>query len=241
MNQNFKIWLLRSSLIAVSIACIVYIVLVFLLPDTTPIHFNSAMIVDAVGSPLFLLAFGFIPLALSLAVFVDTFVKLYGKNTKIVYICLIGVALFLMYLGWIFYGIFNSDLQLGDKANVSMSILVMLPLALIMIVFGNYIPQIKQNRTMGYKLPWTLQNEVVWQKTHRFAGIVTVLAGIMLAISAVICGLKHDDVWIFLPFGVAFLSITVLPIIYAKICFENEKKLHSTIENQENNIKNQGN
>ena len=233
MQTNFKTWLLRGSLIALSIACIVFIILVFLLPETTPTHFNSAMIVDRVGSPLFLLCFGFIPLGLMLGVFIDTFLNLYEKNKKIIYICLIGVSLFLMYLGLIFYGIFNSGIGLGDKVNVSMSILVMLPLALILIIIGNFTPQIKQNRTLGYKMTWTLKSETVWQKTHRFAGIVMVLAGLMLAISSIICGLKNDDVWIFLPFGVTFLCISVLPCIYAKICYDNEKK-QKNIDTQNN-------
>jgi len=37
--------------------------------------------------------------------------------------------------------------------------------------------RIRQNYFFGIKTPWTLANEEVWRKTHRFTGYVWVAAG----------------------------------------------------------------
>ena len=38
------------------------------------------------------------------------------------------------------------------------------------------------NFTMGYRLPWTLNDEDNWNKTNRLAGYVMVLGGILIII-----------------------------------------------------------
>lgn len=40
----------------------------------------------------------------------------------------------------------------------------------------------RQNFTMGYRLPWTLNDEDNWNKTNRLAGYVMVLGGILIII-----------------------------------------------------------
>lgn len=45
-------------------------------------------------------------------------------------------------------------------------------ISILMMAFGNYIPKIPFNRYMGYRLPWTVRDSEVWQKTHRLLGIL---------------------------------------------------------------------
>ena len=52
-------------------------------------------------------------------------------------------------------------------------------MGLVFIIIGNYLPKCKQNYTVGIKLPWTLNSEENWNKTHRLAGYVFMLCGIM--------------------------------------------------------------
>jgi uncharacterized membrane protein len=42
-------------------------------------------------------------------------------------------------------------------------------LGLLIIGIGYYMPSIKQNYFSGYRLPWTLENEENWKKTHWLA------------------------------------------------------------------------
>ena len=52
----------------------------------------------------------------------------------------------------------------------------------IFVILGNYLPKCRQNFTMGYRLPWTLNDEDNWNKTNRLAGYVMVLGGILIII-----------------------------------------------------------
>lgn len=62
--------------------------------------------------------------------------------------------------------------------------LVPITIGILLIVLGNYMPRIKFNWFVGIKTPWTLSNEEVWKGTHRFAGYMFVIAGVLIVISA---------------------------------------------------------
>lgn len=54
---------------------------------------------------------------------------------------------------------------------------------LLLVVTGNYLPKARRNHFIGIRTPWTLGDERVWDKTHRFAGPLLMLggAGILVA------------------------------------------------------------
>ena len=51
------------------------------------------------------------------------------------------------------------------------------------MVMGNYLPKVKQNYYMGIKLPWTYADEENWNRTHRMAGKLWVVGGIILLLN----------------------------------------------------------
>ncbi|HDX9576909.1 TPA: SdpI family protein [Bacillus pseudomycoides] len=54
---------------------------------------------------------------------------------------------------------------------------------ILFLVIGNYLPQCKLNYFIGIRTPWTLSNEEVWRKTHRFGGKVFIILGIIMCLS----------------------------------------------------------
>lgn len=56
-------------------------------------------------------------------------------------------------------------------------------LGIVFIVVGNYLPKCRQNYTMGIKLPWTLHDEENWNHTHRLAGYLWIVAGIIMLVN----------------------------------------------------------
>lgn len=56
---------------------------------------------------------------------------------------------------------------------------------ILFLVIGNYMPQIRNNYTLGIKTPWTLENEWVWRKTHLMGGIVFCIMGILFILSGI--------------------------------------------------------
>ena len=55
-------------------------------------------------------------------------------------------------------------------------------LGLMFIIIGNYLPKARQNYTIGIKIPWTLANEENWNRTHRLAGYLWMICGILMII-----------------------------------------------------------
>lgn len=55
---------------------------------------------------------------------------------------------------------------------------------ILFIVIGNYMPKIAKNSTLGIKIKWTLSNEENWNKTHRLAGHIWVVGGVLMLATA---------------------------------------------------------
>ena len=87
----------------------------------------------------------------------------------------------------------------------------MLPvfMGLLFAVIGNYMPKCKQNYTIGIKIPWTLNNEENWNKTHRFAGWLWTAGGIIMMLTGFFGGF-----WIFF---VVMLLMVLAPVLYSYI------------------------
>ena len=86
----------------------------------------------------------------------------------------------------------------------------LVPLGLMFSIIGNYLPKTKMNYTIGIKVVWAYSSEENWAATHRFAGKIWVVGGILMALSGF---LPH--LW---AIGVMFGAIAVLcivPIFYS--------------------------
>lgn len=55
-------------------------------------------------------------------------------------------------------------------------------LGLMFIIVGNYLPKARQNYTIGIRIPWTLANEENWNRTHRLAGYLWMICGVLMII-----------------------------------------------------------
>ena len=106
---------------------------------------------------------------------------------------------------------------LGNDVNIGMVVRVLL--GIIFVIIGNYMPKCKQNYTIGIKVPWTLQNEENWNKTHRFAGRLGVLGGLLIL--ATIFVPMEIFIYVLLPL---ILLMAFAPIIYSYLYYR--KQMH---------------
>jgi uncharacterized membrane protein len=72
----------------------------------------------------------------------------------------------------------------GLGYHVNMDWIANIGLGLLFIILGNYMPKVKTNYFIGIRTPWTLANETVWTRTHRFGGKVFFISGIIILVSA---------------------------------------------------------
>lgn len=78
-----------------------------------------------------------------------------------------------------------------------------IPLVGIFFIFyGNVLNRLRFNYPLGIHTPWTLSNEDIWRRTHRFSGPVFIVAGLLMMLSIAL----KNPYWVIL----AILIIIVL-------------------------------
>jgi len=105
----------------------------------------------------------------------------------------------------VFYLIYSK--ALGSTTNPSIFVSALLGLNFVMM--GNYMPKLKVNHTVGIRLPWTLQSEDNWHKTHRLAGKLWVVGGLILLLES---GLQFAVPYVM---GIVILTIVFIPVMYS--------------------------
>ena len=82
-------------------------------------------------------------------------------------------------------------------------------LGIIFVILGNYLPKTHRNHTIGIRIPWTLSDDKNWHKTHRMAGKLWVLGGLLI--------LLESFIQIALPYVIAVVIAVMVsaPIVYS--------------------------
>lgn len=100
--------------------------------------------------------------------------------------------------------------------QLPVGILAPLILGILFLVIGNYLPKCKQNYTIGIKVPWALNDAENWNKTHRFAGILWVIGGLFMILTAFFNSI--------VPPLVILILITLAPVIYSYCLYRKQNK-----------------
>ena len=98
-------------------------------------------------------------------------------------------------------------IALGIKVNISAAVSILM--GTLFILLGNYLPKLRQNYTIGIKLPWTLCSEENWYRTHRLGGKLFILGGILVALDGV-AGIWLGDTLIFTTMiGILLICVAI--------------------------------
>jgi len=105
---------------------------------------------------------------------------------------------------------------LGYQINISL--IVLYGLAALFLLIGNYLGNIRHNYFIGIRTPWTLANEQVWMKTHRFAAKLWVVCSLLIMLilpffdtsERGIPFIIYATLLIFLPTGYSFVQFKKL-------------------------------
>lgn len=92
-------------------------------------------------------------------------------------------------------------------------------IGILFMVIGNYMPKCKMNSTIGIKIHWTYTSEENWNATHRFAGKLWFLCGLILTV----CGILLGDPGMLIMLGV-MLVMVLAPIVYSWLYYRRQKQ-----------------
>jgi len=101
---------------------------------------------------------------------------------------------------------------------VDMSRICMIMVSVVFLIIGNYMPKCRQNYTVGIKVPWTLADPENWNKTHRLAGWLWILSGVLMGIAAILN--KMNVVILFC----VILMAAFVPMIYSYVYYVRHGK-----------------
>ena len=206
IKKNLKV-LIASSLI-ILIPILVGIFLYDKLPEEVPIHWNFEGEVDqyagkalaVFGMPLILLAFQWFTV---LIVSFDP--KRKNQSDKLVALSFWIIPAISIMLGAITY-------TTATGKNISVETIALVFLGFLFAILGNYMPKCKFNYTVGIKLPWTLNSEENWNRTHRMAGKVWMPCGIICIIAGFL-----NITWLFIASAALMIAI---PAVYSFILYK---------------------
>ncbi|WP_080056502.1 SdpI family protein [Spirosoma aerolatum] len=124
------------------------------------------------------------------------------------------VLAFASIVGWIWYTAQH------NVAQQSVLIPLFAILGIMLAGIGNYITTVKPNWFVGIRTPWTLDSETVWRKTHRMAGRLMVVGGLLSAVLALVVPMPYG-LWVIM--GIILL-VSFIPVVYSYIYYRQEKK-----------------
>jgi uncharacterized membrane protein len=84
-------------------------------------------------------------------------------------------------------------------------------LSLFLAYIGNLMHSIKPNYFAGFRLPWTLENEENWRKTHQLASKIWFTGGIILAVISLILKFKI----LIIVYMISIFIMTLIPVFYS--------------------------
>ena len=221
--KNKKYWLVTSAITLVPI--VLGLLLWNKLPDRLPTHFGVDGAADGwsgkgfavFGLPLMMLGFHFV---IYFATRLDKQNR--GHNEKVMN--LVGLIFPVM-------SIVNSVIIYAQvmELELNLSMLLFPMLGLLFIAVGNWLPKIKQNSTLGIKIKWTLYNEENWNRTHRVAGFVWVIGGVIFCLM----GFVAEKALLFL-LPIQIILLAVVPMVYSWNLARKQKQAGTFTESQVN-------
>lgn len=212
------------------------IIMLFIFPDTVPMHFDINGIADRWGSKYEMLVLPIVML-LSILMF-ELIIKTYRKkagdsndekqkaeilsNVKVLNITT-WMMLLLFFVMNIFF-LYTSYSQVYPEKNLpefDVMRAVCITMGLTFILMGNYMPKTRNNRNIGFRLPWTRYNDTTWRKSNKFASYVMMIVGAISIIGSIFL---KGTVSILIMLVSLILAILIISV-YAYLVYKKEKNV----------------
>ena len=212
--------LLRSIIWLVLLAPAVYLATIWdQIPATVPTHFDLHGNADGYSSreSFQRIIIAFIIINAGVYLIVSNIYRIDPKKTASLnkdrmqrmglYVCAYLSAISMM----IIYASVHNDPALIMK-------FVFIAMGLLFALIGSNMYNIKPNYFAGIRLPWTLESEDNWRRTHRFAGKLWFFGGLCIALIAFVF---TGDPALYAS-AVITAAVVIIPIIYSYSIYKDQ-------------------
>ncbi|HDR7716037.1 SdpI family protein [Bacillus albus] len=185
------------------------------LPEQIPRHYNAAGMVDGYFSKVEASSFSIGSMVVLYMIWL-VFGLIKDKSTQqSKVLSAINYAILLIGFGCNIFALLAASNYIASG-----SIAFNFGLGTLFLVLGNYMQQTKPNGLVGIRMDWTLENPVVWRKTHRFASKVFVIGAFCIYAGA----LLPDPFNIFMGIGMILICLFI-STIKSYVIYKKELKM----------------
>lgn len=181
-------------------------ILISMMPDTVPIHFNISGDADSMGSRYVYLIFPF--LAALMAAFMVIMARTRKDPAEEKVLVITGAAITAMFIS--LNALFSIIAIRYDTTSVALpdvNRIILAVTGLFLAVISNFMPKLRKNHIIGLRTPWSMKSDEAWRKSQRFGGITGMICGCIMLISTV-----------FAKGTAAACVLLALIVIWAVIC-----------------------
>ncbi len=195
------------------------------LPDRVAMHFDSSGQPDRYGSKTELLIMIIILSVMSIVMYfvlaniykIDP--KKYAAENKdrlrrmgfIISVFMSALSCFIIYI--------------TKQENVAIGMnYIFAGIALLFSFLGNYMHNMKPNYFAGIRVPWTLNNEENWRRTHLLAGKLWFAGGFIIAL---LCLLLPDKIAL-IAFFISTAALVLIPVVYSYMLYKAGNHVNNT-------------
>ena len=205
----------KSSILLTVVSLLLSLTVFSSLPEQIPAHWNVHGTVDRFAPKLTVFIFpGIIFLITILFQFMrrtdpnsdnyDKFQREYHRYTFVI--------------GLVFFAVQIMTIAAAFRMDFNVTLIFCLGLGSLFIFIGNLLPKTKHNYFIGIRTPWTLADEQNWFRTHRLAGKIWVLGGLIVALTA----LAPESFQV--PVFLTILAVMVVtPFVYSYTEFRKKR------------------
>ena len=187
------------------------------LPETVPVHFGADMQPDKYGakSELWLITSLLAVVSIGLYFLLNNLHRIDPKRRGSPPSSSFGkLAMGLV----VFMAALNIIIIASAQGAVEMQNFLFPLLGLLFAFLGNYMNHIKPNYFAGIRLPWTLSSDENWRRTHRLAGKLWFVGGMLIAVISLLLPIKTV-----LPIFIGIMVVLVaIPVYYSYKLFKQQ-------------------
>jgi uncharacterized membrane protein len=111
--------------------------------------------------------------------------------------------------------------------HVNMTTVVGLAMGVLFIILGNVMGKIRPNWFVGVRTPWTLSSKLSWTKTHRLAGWLFIVMGLLAAA----WGISQSG-WMFVVMVAVDVACGIAIVIYSYLVYRKDPARMSPADTQ---------
>jgi uncharacterized membrane protein len=101
--------------------------------------------------------------------------------------------------------------------RVNMSTVIGLAMGLLFMILGNVMGKIRPNWFVGVRTPWTLTSKLSWTKTHRLAGWLFILMGLMAVAWALV-----QVQWVLVLMVIVDVGCGLAMVVYSYLVYRTD-------------------